>query len=140
MAGLKPIETQWFNAQKARAKQAYTLGTDQNKYERGLSNKQAEWGRADLMRNFTQQRQGFANSWNKRGMVNSGGYQSALTRYNEDYQRNLGRQRVGNEWKNQGFDIAGNQLATIQTDALKELEDQQREYQNTVATVIKGYS
>lgn len=136
---LKPIETQWFTAQKNRAKQAFTLGNDQNTYERGLSNVQSGWSREDMIRNFNRQREGFANSWNKRGMVNSGLYNAALTRFQGDQQTNLTRQRTGNEWKNQGYDIAGNQLATIQSDALQELEDQRRAYQNTMATVLRGY-
>ena len=136
---LKPIETQWFNAQKNRAKQAYALGNQQNTYEQDLSNVQSGWSREDMIRNFNRQREGFGNGWNKRGMMSSGMYQNALTRFNDDQQTNLNRQRIGTEWKNQGYDIAGNQLATIQADALKELEDQKREYQNTVATVLSGY-
>ena len=135
---LYPHEKQWFQAQRSRAKQAFELGSAQSTYERDLSNRQAGWNRGDLIRNYSRQRESFSNPWNKRGMLNSGMYGQALQRYTGDHQRDLQRQGQANQWKNEGFDMAGDQLARVRDEALTELQNQEREYQNTLATILRG--
>lgn len=139
MAELKPIENQWFRSQRNRAKQAYELGTQQNKYEKGLWNKQQTWTRDDLVRQFNRQRETLANPYNRRGMMNSGMYQQGLLRHYQDRGRALDRQSLATLWKNEGFDLAQSQLARVRDDQLADLKDQQDEYRKTLAGVIDLY-
>lgn len=136
---LKPMENQWFTAQQRRAQQAFNLGTQQNDYERRLANTQAQWGQDDLRRTYARQREQFGNSFNRRGMMNSGVYQQSLSRFIDDYNTSQSRLSTGNLFRNEGFDLAGNQLAQVRDSTLSELRDQREAYQRQLAEMLRTY-
>ena len=139
MATLKPNETQWFKSQRRRADHAYNLGTQQNKYERLQSERQSNWQREDLARQWHRGRESFANSFNKRGVINSGIYQNALLRRQQDQNKAFQRNSESKLWKGQGYDLAKRQLGDVRTAAKKDLDEQETAYRRTISSVIDLY-
>ena len=136
---LKRSEDQWFKTAAAQAQRANAMGWGQLNYERSMADQQGAWDHADLSKAFSRQREQFASPWNRKNMMNSGMYQNALGRMIGDHSENVARMNIGDQYRNQGFSLAGTQLDQVQQHTLDDLRDQRRAYEETLASMIRTY-
>jgi len=136
LPNLKPIEGQYFRSAMGRAQQSYDLGVAQNRYERNVGNNRYGWQMSDLAKQFQRSRDGFATPFARRGMMNSGNYESQLSRFLGDYQQQRNRADLAHQWQNDGYTLADSQLAAIRDQTMADLADQKRSYQQTLAATL----
>ena len=130
-------ETWWFANRADQARRNYGYNKAQNDYERGLARTQAGWDRADLVRQFSRQRQALPANYNRRGVMNSGIWNKALADWTTDKTRALTRQTAAADMKQQGYDLADYQLADIKRKALDDLAAQRTAYEQTIASILR---
>lgn len=126
----------WAN-QLARATQARDLGLAQNTHEQQTAKLNSDWQRQDVLRGYTNNRNQFSGSWNKRGMMNSGAYRSQLGQLQTDRDRNLSRSTLGWNQQQAGFNLAGTQLNRVHSDTAKWLKDQESAYIKSRAAALQ---
>src|SRR4051812_14552452 len=102
--GLNPSEVQYYKTQANRLTRQYGYGSAQNRYERSNAAIQNQWGLSDINKQYGRARETISDPYNQRGMMNSGLWQQALTRFNVDRTSALQRQQLSSQQKTQGYD------------------------------------
>lgn len=136
---LSQLERDWFRQQSSRAQQAHRLGGQQNAYERELAGVQQGWRRQDTTRQYDRARETLHNPWNRRGMMNSGGWQNQLSRWSADRTRDIGRTNTMAQMQNQGFGLAQDQLDDVFQQTKEDLRLQRDAYERTLAAVYRQH-
>lgn len=142
MATLYPSESQWFSQAKRKADQQWGYGRAQTKFDRDVAQQQYTWDRKDLLRNWADQRKGFAGTWAKGGRLNSGGYQSGLGQMKVDKADQLFRLGAAKGLRERQFDLTGEQLYKSHANTVFDIGDQKRALLATLRQTLdqnRGY-
>lgn len=121
---LDPEDYTRFRTAKWRINDTYALGRQQNTHERNSLTNERSRSLQELARQFTQQRDGLAGGFAKRGLMNSGIWQKQLSDFNTH--RNMARGHLEGAYADQlgGNKLARQQLNSVRVNALSDIDVQ----------------
>lgn len=135
---LNPEDYTHFRTQKWRVNDTYNLAQAQNTHEQNSARNERERTLQELTRQFTSQRQGLANGWARRGMMNSGLWQKHLGDFNTARNQAFAHTRGHYQDQLGGLDLAKQQLGTVRTNALSDIDIQQAARRAAVQAMRSG--
>ena len=138
--GLDPQQTNYLRAAQRRIQDNYTLGVSQNTDQQtGLRNQYTR-GKTDLTREFARARNRLPGSFAKGGTLNSGLYQTAVSRFGQEKASafsNLAGQ-YGDE--RGGLRLARRQLGQVRRMGLKDIAHEESARRAALSSSLRGIS
>lgn len=116
--GPNSLEQQYFKTQRDQIKRNYLFGVGQNKFDQTKANWGFKTQREDVTRNYGINRRSLAGGFNSRGRFGGGAWGRALSDLQQDKRRANERINMGQEYSNEGFNLAKTQLFGARQGAL----------------------
>ena len=134
---LDPDDFNAFQTRRRGARTAYDLGTAQNQYKRDTYAQQYGRQSNDLRIEYGRKRRDFGSDLNKRGLLNSGLYDSAYRDLQTDKLRSGDGLRGQYDNARRGLDLADSQLGIIKNSSLNDVESAEAARRSSVAAALK---
>lgn len=135
---LDPAQTHYLRSARQRLLDNYKLSLNQNKYQRRTLGNQYTRGRADLRRQFADARLQLPGDYAGAGLLNSGIWQQALSRFGQERQAAFGNLRGQYDDQRAGLDLARAQLGTVKRQGLQDLQAEEAARRAALAASIRG--
>lgn len=123
---MTPEETHYYLSKRNQLNESYGLGAAQNNYQAGTVRNAYTRQLGDYARQYDKVREKIPYGFARRGMMNSGLYQKALTDYNTE--RNAGYANMQGAFNDQigAYDLALGQMGQVKQSSLTEVDAQQK--------------
>lgn len=137
-----PEDWNYFRQSRRRIDDAYMLALPQNQWEARSQANQFQRAKGDMAEQFARQRVQLPQQFAGRGLLNSGIYQDALSKFGANRSRATANLRQQYEEQRFGTDLARQQLEQTRGNALEDIEWQEAARRAAIAATIrasKGY-
>lgn len=136
---LNPEELNYYSTRRRQITDTYNLGQAQNTYQQGALGRDEQRQIGDLAYQYGQMRDKAPWGYARRGLLNSGIYQKGLTDLAQSgYVRPLNN--ITGQYQDQlgALQLAQQQLGTIQTGALSDVDEAEKARIAAVAATLRG--
>lgn len=120
---LDPQDYNWFRTSNRKINDTYQLGASQNQYQQDSLRNAYARQQGDTARQFTQARSRLPGSFARRGMLNSGAYQRALTDFATARSTANANQLGAFNDQLGGYQLARSQLEQTRSGGIMDLAD-----------------
>lgn len=135
---LSADEFNYFATNRRRIRDQYALGDIQNTFQQGVVGNQYGRSMGDLVATWDRQREKLPYGFAKRGMLNSGVYQNALSQYGQDRMRATANLNGQYQDQMNALRAAHDQLGFVRDQSLQDIDQQETARRQTIAEMLRA--